>query len=92
MQRYGLQSSYDHRDNVIAYLEQIGFAENIYFPKNKSQFNEALHERSPSAKKGKIGDRGVTLSIRQETIKNLPKAPIPPSNNLLCLRPNQNDF
>ena len=42
--------------------------------------------------KKKIGDRGVTLSITQETIKNLSKTSIPPPTKLLCLPLNQNDF
>ena len=43
-------------------------------------------------KKERIGDRGVTLSISQETIKNLLKTSIPPPTKLLCLLLNQNDF
>ena len=43
-------------------------------------------------KKKKIDDPEVTLSINQETIKNLPKTSILPSTKLLCLPPNQNYF
>ena len=43
-------------------------------------------------KKEKIGYRGVSLSISQETVKNLPKTSIPPSIKLLCLPPRQNVF
>ena len=40
----------------------------------------------------KIGDYGMTLSISQETIKNLPKASIPPPTKPLCLPLNQMIF
>ena len=43
-------------------------------------------------KKEKNGDRGVTLSTSQETIKKFPETSIPPSTKQLCLHPNQNDF
>ena len=43
-------------------------------------------------KKEKIGDRGVTLLNSQVTVKNLPKTPIPPPIELLCLAPSQNLF
>ena len=40
-------------------------------------------------KKEKIGERGVTSSNSQETIKNLLKISRPPPTELLCLPPNQ---
>ena len=43
-------------------------------------------------KKEKIGERGVTSSNSQQTIKNLPKISIPPPTELLCLPPNQKIF
>ena len=42
--------------------------------------------------KEKIGDRGLTLSVSQESIKNVTKTSIPSPTELLCLSPDQNDY
>ena len=86
----GSSNSHDHRNDVIAYPEQIGFAENHLFPK-KHPCKKVVRPLNLE-KKEKIGDRGVTLLNSQATIMNLPKRSIPPPTELLCLPPNQNVF
>ena len=84
----GSSNSHDHRNDVIAYPEQIGFAEKHLFPK-KHPCKKVVRPLNLE-KKEKIGDRGVTLLNSQATIKNLPKTSIPPPTELVSLPPNQN--
>ena len=86
----GSSNSHDHRNDVIAYPEQISFAEKHLFPKTHPC--KKVIRQLNLEKKEKIGDRGVTLLNSQSTIKNLPKTSTPSPTELLCLPPNQNLF
>ena len=86
----GSSNSHYHRNDVIAYPEQISFAENHLFPKTHPC--KKVVRQLNLEKKEKTGNRGVTLLNSQATIINLPKTSIPPPTELLCLPPNQNIF
>ena len=76
--------SHDHREDVIAYLEQIVFPEKYLFQEKQVNLKNPcmkIDRQLNLEKKEKISDRGVT-------IKNLPKTSIPRPTELLCLPPN----